>query len=127
MHESVFLQVEFFLLVVFSTISPIGIYAYMMWKSAISRNTVLLFGIILIVLAGVDVFLLQRLTELAKYSPSLLDDAIFASELSVALYLLPALFGGVGINMVSHVLISHVASAERLFDRTHKSENIAPE
>ena len=121
MHESVFLETEFFLLVVFSLILPVGIYAYMMWKSAISRKTVLLFGVILIVLAGVDVFLLQRLTELAKNSPSLIDDAIFVSELSVALYLLPALFGGVGINMVSHVLISHVAYAERLFDREHNS------
>jgi hypothetical protein len=93
----------------------------MMWKSAISRKTVLLFGVILIALAGVDVFLLQRLTELAKNSPSLLDDAIFVSELSAALYLLPAFFGGVGINMVSHVLISHVAYAERLFDREHHS------
>jgi hypothetical protein len=121
MHESVFLETEFFLLVVFSLILPVGIYAYMMWKSVISRKTVLLFGVILIALAGVDVFLLQRLTELAKNSPSLLDDAIFVSELSVALYLLPALFGGVGINMVSHVLISHVAYAERLFDREHHS------
>lgn len=121
MHESVFLETEFFLLVVFSLILPVGIYAYMMWKSVISRKTVLLFGVILIGLSGVDVFLLQRLTELAKNSPSLLDDAIFVSELSVALYLLPALFGGVGINMVSHVLISHVAYAERLFDREHHS------
>jgi hypothetical protein len=121
MHESVFLQVEFFLLVVFSTVLPAGIYAYMMWKSAISRKAVLLFGVILIVLAGVDIFLLQRLTELAKYSPSVLDDAIFVSELSIALYLLPALFGAVGIDMVSHVLISHLASAERLFDREHNS------
>jgi hypothetical protein len=120
-HESVFLEVQFFLLIVFSIILPVGIYAYMMYKSAISRKTVLLFGVVLIALSGVDLVLLQRLAVPAKYSPSLLDDAIFASELSVALYLLPALFGGIGINMVSHVLISHVAYAEKLFDREHNS------
>jgi hypothetical protein len=119
MPESVFLEIEFVLLVVFSVILPIAIHAYMMWLSAISRKTVLLLGVILIAIAGVDVFLLQQLTELAKLSPSLIDDAVFVSELSVALYLLPALFAGIGINMVSHVLINHLVHAERAFDREH--------
>lgn len=119
MGESAFLEIEFVLLVVFSAILPIAIYAYMMWLSAISRTTVLLLGVVLIAISGGDVFLLQRLTVLARFSPSLLDDAVFISELSVALYLLPALFAGIGINMVSHVLINHLVHAERAFDREH--------
>ena len=115
MNNSVFAVIEFWLLVVFSFVLPVGIYATMLVKKAISRRTVLLFGVILVVLAGVDVFLLQTLSVLAKNSLSLLDDFFFASELSVALYLLPAMFAGVGVNIISHVLISHLWSAERQF------------
>lgn len=120
MNESIFVEIEFFTLILFSLVLPVSIYAYMMWKTAISRTTVLLFGIVLIVISGTDVILLQRLTEMAKNSQSLLDDRIFASELSVALYLLPALFAGIGVNMISHILISHLADAERQFDREHR-------
>lgn len=81
------------------------------------RNTVLSLGVLLILLAGVDIFLLQQLNGFAQTSPSLADDALFVSELSIALYLLPALFAGLGINLISHVLINHLVDAERRFER----------
>jgi hypothetical protein len=120
MGGSVFVEFEFILLIVSSLILPISIYGYMMWKRAISRKTVLLFGIVLIVISAVNVFILQRLAEMARVSPSLLDDRIFVSELSVALYLIPALFAGIGVNMMSHILISHLTGAERQFDRAER-------
>ena len=119
MSDSVFFEIEFVLMVLFSLILPISIYAFMMWKKAISRKTVLLLGLVMIVLAGVDVFLLQQLKWLAQSSSSITDDFFFVSELSVALYLLPALFAGIGINMVSHVLMHHLVDAELRFDREH--------
>jgi SNF family Na+-dependent transporter len=115
MNATVFFEFEFFALVTSSLFLPIGIYTYMMRKRAISRSTVVALGIVLIALSGIDIFLLQRLTEMAKHSPSLLDDRLFASEVSTALYLLPALFAGIGVNVLSHVLISHLAEAERRF------------
>jgi len=119
MTNSVFLEVDFFALIIFSLILPVSLYSYLMWKRAISRNTVLLFAVILIALSGVDVFLLQRLKLMAKLSMSLLDDHVFRSELSLALYLIPAVFAGIGVNMISHVLISHLADAEQRFDSEH--------
>jgi hypothetical protein len=56
---------------------------------------------------------------MAKLTPSLADDKIFVSEVSIALYLLPAMFGGIGINLLSHVLISHLYSAEKRFKKEH--------
>jgi len=91
-----------------------------MWKRVISRHTVLLFAVILIMLSGVDVFLLQRLKAMARLSTSLLDDTIFRSEISLALYLIPAVFAGIGVNMISHVLVSHLTDAENKFDREHR-------
>jgi hypothetical protein len=92
----------------------------MMWKKVISRVVVLFLGVILIVVSGIDVFLLRRLAAMAKSSPSLYDDMLFSSEVSVALYLLPLLFAGVGMNIISHVLISHLSDAESRFDREHQ-------
>lgn len=120
MKNSAFVEVEFLMLIVFSLVLPVSIYGYMMWKRSISRKTVLLFGVILIVIAGVDIFLLRSLAALAKSSPSLVDDIFFRSELSVALYLMPAVFAGIGVNMMSHILIRHLTDAEREFDREHR-------
>jgi hypothetical protein len=49
-------------------------------------------------------------------SPSALADVVFSSEFTLVLYLLPALFAGTGVNMVSHVMIHNLADAERRFD-----------
>ncbi len=117
MSGSAFIEIDFAALVAFSVVFPIGLYVYMMWRKAISRATVLFFGCVLIVLSGVDIFLLQRLKSISIATASLLDDAFFSSEISVALYLLPAVFAGTGLNMISHILIRHLVEAERRFDR----------
>jgi hypothetical protein len=56
---------------------------------------------------------------MAKLSPSAFDDKIFSSEIAVALYLLPAMFAGTGINVVSHILINHLIEAEKSFDKNN--------
>lgn len=117
---TVFAELRFWALVAFSIVIPFGIYGTMLFKRAISRRIVLMFGFMLVAIAGIDVYLLQSLSELAKATPSLADDSIFVSELSIALYLLPAMFAGIGINVVSHVLIRHLVEAERQFDRDHR-------
>jgi len=63
--------------------------------------------------------LLQRLASMAKISASALDNQVFSSEISLALYLLPALFAGIGINIISHIIIVHLGDAERQFEREH--------
>ena len=120
MSNSVFFEAEFLLLVLFTLILPAGIYGYMMWKKMISRLTVLMFGILLIVISGVSIILLQRLNGIAKSSLSNIAEQLFSSEISLALYLLPALFAGIGVNIISHLLISHLEKAERKFDQDHR-------
>lgn len=118
MPSSVFAELRFWLLVLFSLLAAGGIYAAML-RRTVSRLAVLSFGLVLVMMAGADVYLLQSLSTLARQTPSLTDDGIFLSELSVALYLLPALFAGLGINVVSHVVIQHLTLAERRFERDH--------
>ena len=114
-----FTEVRFWLLIVFSVVLPFSIYGVLLAKRAISRRTVLIFGFTLVVIAGVDVYLLQSLAALAKLTPSLADDMVFLSEISLALYLLPALFGGIGINIISHILVQHLVEAETRFQKEH--------
>ena len=117
MNDSIFVEKEFFLLIVMSIILPVALYLFMMKKKALSRATVLLFGVILVVISGANVVLLQRLAAMAKVSVSALDNRVFSSEISLALYLLPALFAGIGINIISHIIIAHLGDAERQFER----------
>jgi hypothetical protein len=116
---SVFAEFYFWLLVVGSLILPAVIYLVLLFKRAVSRATVLILGLTLVAIAGLDVFLLQRLATMSKLSPSLLDDAVFNSEVTIGFYLLPALFAGIGIDVISHVLIRHLDRAEKRFRREH--------
>ena len=108
MNESVFIHVEFWLLLLASMVLPVAIYFVMLRIRRISRYTVLLFGLALILLSALDVFLLQHLENAARATQSLLDDKVFASEFSLALYLLPLLSAGVGVNVFSDVLLNHL-------------------
>lgn len=115
-RTSIFLQLEFFLLVAFSVVVPAVIFWVMLVKRTISRTAVLLLGLVLIAVAGIDVTLLRLLATKAAIAGTMINYNVFASEVSLGLYLLPALFAGIGINLVSHVLIHHLGSAERRFD-----------
>ena len=119
MNQSVFVELRFWLLVVFSVAVPAGIYGALLVTRSISRFAVLWFGVALVLIAGVDVYLLQTLATLAHKTTSLTDDIVFTSELTVALYVLPLVFGGMGVNLVSHVLLRHLSEAEGRFDREH--------
>lgn len=120
MADSIFVEKEFFALIVVSLILPIGLYAFMMMKRSLSRCKVLLFGVTLVLISGCNVVLLRHLAAMAQASPSLLDNRFFTSEISLVLYLLPALFAGIGINIISHVIVRHLEDAERQFEREHR-------
>jgi len=120
---SVFEEAEFWFMVGVSVVLPFTIYGVLIVKQAISRMTVLVLGFSLVTIAAVNVYYLQRLATKAAATPSLADDLLFVSEIRVALYLLPALFAGLGINVISHVLTTHLTAAERRFRERHRSRD----
>jgi hypothetical protein len=122
MNDSIFAEKEFFLLIVVSIILPVSLYAFMMMKQSLSRAKVMLLGVTMVLISGGNVVLLQRLAAMAKVSPSLLDNRVFSSEISLALYLVPALFAGIGINIISHVIVRHLEDAEQQFDRLQREK-----
>jgi hypothetical protein len=124
MNDSVFAELRYWLMVAVSVILPFAIYGVLLMKRAISRITVLVLGFTLVAIAGFDVYFLQHMAAAAKATLSQADDAIFASEISFSLYLFPLMFGGVGVNLISHILISHLVRAERRFAKDHHSEEI---
>ena len=126
MSNSVFAELSFWLMVVLSVVLPFAIYGVLLVKRAISRFTVLVLGFTLVVIAAVDVYFLRHWAALAQTTQSQADDALFVSEVSFALYLFPLMFGGVGVNMISHILVSHLISAERRFAREHQDDGRSP-
>ncbi len=120
MNTTVFAELRFWLLIFFSVVLPFGIYGALFFRKVISPKSVMFLGFALVAIAGFDLYLLQHLATAAKLTPSLADDAIFASELSIALYLLPAMFGGIGVNLVSHALVRHLLEAEKRFEQEHR-------
>lgn len=118
---TVFTQLRFWSLVLFSVVMPAAIFVTLFVRREFSKTTVLVFGLLLIGLAAADIFLLHALSVSARATPSLADDVVFASELSIALYILPAAFGTLGINMTSHVLMHYLKQKEQRFEMHHAS------
>lgn len=112
MPNSAFSELEFFLLIATSLFIPIGIYIFLLLTKFVSRTSILALAIVLIVLSGIDLVLLRHLAHVSKLTPSTMDDALFVSGISFALYLLPVTFTGLGVNLLSHLLIDHLCSLE---------------
>jgi hypothetical protein len=129
MNQSVFVEFEFWLLVAFSVVLPAAIIWMCLTIRKVSRNHVLAVGLLLVAIAGLDIYLLQMLKRRSQETPSTADDVIFNSEITVGLYLLPALLAGIGVNIASHVIIQHLSDAQLRFvgheasdsDENHRS------
>ncbi|MBK4735875.1 hypothetical protein [Noviherbaspirillum pedocola] len=117
MKPSFFLEFEFLSLVVVSFVLPMAILIGLSLTRRIARISVLLFGVLLIVLSGIDFVLLQKIAASASHTRELLRDPVLGPALSVAVYILPVVFAGIGTNIVSHVVIEHLTRAEKEFDR----------
>lgn len=121
MNQSVFVEFEFWLLVMFSVVIPVAIIWVCLTIRKVSRHHVLAVGLLLVAMAGIDIYLLQALKRLARETPSTADDVIFDSEITVGLYVLPALLAGIGVNIASHVVIQHLSDAQRRFQARGQS------
>lgn len=115
MSNTVFTHLQFWLLILFSGAPTAGIYWLAMARRAMSRPVIVLLGFSLVLIAAIDVVLLQSLKGQAKLTPSLADDAFFNSEISIALFLVPAMFCGIGINVISHVIVDHLVESHKRF------------
>jgi hypothetical protein len=119
MTDNAFIHIEFWLMLLASLAVPLAIYLGLLWVRRISRLTILLFAVVLLLLSAADVLLLQHLSDIARATPSVFDDKVFASEFSLTLYLLPLLSAGIGINLISNVLTEHLQRVSRTADDAH--------
>ncbi len=117
MNQNIYYETELILLVIFSVVIPAGIYGFLYSRISISRWTVMAFAMLLVAVAGIDVILLQSISEHARVTASLSDNKAFWGQLSLTLYLVPAVFAGLGVNVISHVLTNHLNEAEKKFDQ----------
>ena len=112
MGSTAFAELEFWLLVIMSMIAPLLVWRVLHSTRDPSRSSIFSLGLSLVAISGTAFYLLQTLAAQSKQSPSLADDVLFASELTLSLYLLPALFAGIGINLISDRLIRHLRDSD---------------
>lgn len=117
MGTTAFAEMEFWLLVIMSMVAPLLLWRVLDSKRTPSRSTIFSLGLVMVVISGTAFYLLQTLASHSKLSPSLADDALFVSELTLSLYLLPLLSAGIGINLISDLLIRHLRESDGLSDR----------
>lgn len=82
-----------------SVILPLECMACRCSSAPFRRALPLALGFALVAIAGLDVYFLQILASEARLTRSLADDAVFVPEVSLALYLIPVMFGGIGVNV----------------------------
>ncbi|MFH1725747.1 MAG: hypothetical protein ABII00_14145 [Elusimicrobiota bacterium] len=70
-------------------ILPAAIFGWMTWKRRFCKTTLLGIGTMLVFLSGFAAVFLQLLGTKATASADLMDDRVFASEISIALYIVP--------------------------------------
>jgi len=58
----------------------------------------------------------------AIYAALLFRRAVSSGTVLALGMLLIVLFGGIGVNLVSHVLVRHLTQAERRFDAEHRND-----
>ncbi len=112
METSAFLTIEFWALVIVSFVVPCMIFITVIRKRRLKRAHVLFIGLVLVILAGTDVILLRQLEILARETSNLMDDTLFLSEHSLALYVLPLVSGALGTDLLSHIITSRLVIAE---------------
>ena len=74
--DTAFLKGEFFALIATSLLIPAALFRYLVTREQISQAAVLLYAVLLLLLGGADVMLLRRLAEIARHTPTLVDDAV---------------------------------------------------
>jgi len=126
MTGSVFVELRFWLLMFMTVVAPLGIYLVLRHRRAVSRASVLLLGVALVFIAAVDVFLPHGLQNAAAHNISDLDDFL-DSEVTLGLYLIPALFGGVGIDLVSTIIRQHLLHIERRHRQHRRRDHQDPD
>ena len=112
MPDSAFLRVQFWAMVLFSIVVPCAIFIIVIHKQKLARAHVLCCGLCLVLLAGGNLILLQQLLVIAKQTTDLMDDLFFASEYSLALYVLPLVSAALGTDLLSHVITSRLVILE---------------
>ena len=117
MNNPFYLELEFWGVLACSVLLPTCIFAWMILRRSLSKFIIIVIGFLLVFIAGVNVIFLRLLCAKAKATPSILDDKLFVSEISIALYIIPLILAGIGVNLASHVLCNHINIVE--LDQKH--------
>ena len=106
--ETLLVRFEFWGLVIAAIALPLIVLMALLKSKTIARARLIGCAAFLILLGALDIGLLRSVMVLARSTPGFVDDAVFLSEYSAALYILPYLSAGVGVNLLTHAITHHL-------------------
>ena len=114
MHpDSILIKAEFWGLVAVSIALPVAVIWHLVRVVRISRALLIGYSITLMGVSGLDAVLIKAIAVLARQTSSLADDKVFLGEYSLALYLLPLISAGVGMNLLTYTITRHLRIRSR--------------
>lgn len=111
--DTILVKAEFWALVATSLALPVAIIWHLVRAVRILRRVLIGYSILLMVVSGLDVILIKAIAVLARETSGLGDDKVFLSEYSLALYLLPLITVGVGVNLLTYTITRHLRIVSR--------------
>jgi hypothetical protein len=113
LSDTILVKAEFWALVATSLALPVAIIWHLVRAVRILRRVLIGYSILLMVVSGLDVILIKAIALLARQTSDLADDKVFLSEYSLALYLLPLITVGVGVNLLTYTITRHLRITSR--------------
>jgi hypothetical protein len=123
-------DLEVWLLLISCLLPVLFLLIHLVNRKPISRLWLFFWGVVFVLLGGINIVVLRRLGEIVMQSQHTWDDVLFGPTYSIAFYVLPLLCAGVGINLITEVITSGIPmerNSPHRHEKTVERERSLPE
>lgn len=119
MNSLITIEVEVWLLLLSCLLPVFFLLIHLVTRKPVNRLWLFFWGVVFVLLGGINIVVLRRLGEIVMRSQHTWDDVFFGPTYSIAFYVLPLLCAGIGVNLISEVITTGVP-IEKTRPRTHQ-------
>ncbi len=119
---SINVEVEVWLLLISCLLPVFFLLIHLVNRKPMSRLWLFFWGIVFILLGGINIVVLRRLGDIVMKSRQTWDDVVFGPTYSIAFYVLPLVCAGIGVNLITEVITSDVPMERKAGRKRKKIE-----
>jgi len=116
------IEIEVWLLLISCLLPVLFLLVHLVNRKPVNRIWLFFWGIVFVLLGGINIVVLRRLGDIAMKSQHAWDDVLFGPTYSIAFYVLPLLCAGIGVNLITEVITSGVPLERKAPHRHQKPE-----